>query len=323
VIIGIDVDGTLAIDAPFVAPDVIARPDQRMVRIVQSLYAAGHILCIWTCRADYIVKAWLKEHGLDYYFSHINCSPLITDSIKPNFDLLIDNAVVRWMGQDLSAMKHLLRDGQFDIPRDPNFSDRPPVPYLAGTGKAYLDMFDEHWENAWKQHKFSSARRIAFLTICSHAKPYSKSYIHSTIRQKLHEAGYLQQLDYIHVSNAGIIPSEAEMVYPFNAYDHDGADMTAEVSSYFEEKTTARMQQWFANYGEHYDTFVVYLRYGKTYRAVTSAITPTRLYACMANVRDGIQLPFAALNDPDDVLTNADNLRGLIETFKGASIVAR
>lgn len=320
-IIGIDVDGTLANGAPFSAPDVIADPDPKMVEIVKELYARGHVLCLWTCRADYIATAWLKRHDLLDYFNFINCSPLITDSIKPNFDLLIDNAVVRWAGQHKDGIFALLGPGQPNIPRDPTFSDTPPVAYLAGTGRAYIDMFEPYWVKAWDTRDFN--KRIALFTICSHAKPYSKSFIHSTIRRALHFGGYLNSVDYIHVSSAGIIPSGAEMTYPFNAYDHDGANMTPEAMEYFEKRTGERIRHWLLDYGIHYDAFVVYLRYGKTFRAVTNNLDGGRMFTVEVNQALADTGEWARLPDPDDCLTHENNLRQLLDRLRVASRVAR
>ena len=73
-VIGIDFDGTLALDAGFVAGDIVAQPDPRMVRVIRKLHEAGHMLCAWTCRADYVAEAWLERHGLRDLFTHINKS---------------------------------------------------------------------------------------------------------------------------------------------------------------------------------------------------------------------------------------------------------
>lgn len=313
-LIGIDFDGTLAIADNFVSPDVIGAPDNRFVDLLKKLHEAGHTLCTWTCRADYVVKKYLDTHDLTQYFSYINESPNVTDSVKANFDLLIDDRVFRWNGENeelILAYVAAFGHETIIIHRDPEFSDKAPVPYLAGTGRMYLEMFEEHWRDAWLKKDWVPRERIALLTICSHAKPYSKSFIHASIRQALHHANFIDLVDYIHISNAGIIPSGAEMTYPFNAYDHNGAEMTPAVAEYFEQLTHDRLMHWARQFGSYYDGFVVYLRNGKTMRAAQRALGHLHnIEFVAAKVHE--DLPFARLPDVDDCLAMDDNLEDLM-----------
>lgn len=319
-LIGIDFDGTLAIADNFVSPDVIGAPDNRFVELIKKLHEAGHTLCTWTCRADYVVKKYLDTHNLAQYFSYINESPDVTDSVKANFDLLIDDRVMLWTGTNDAAILQFAEEfGHKTIltPRDPEFSDKAPVPYLAGTGRMYLDMFEDHWREAWEKRSWDHRQRIALFTICSHAKPYSKSFIHATIRKHLWHENVLGKMDYIHISNAGVIPSGAEMTYPFNAYDHNGAEMTPAVAEYFEKLTEDRLRYWASKFASYYDGFVVYLRDGKTMRAATRALGHLHnIQFVAAKVHD--DLPFARLPDVDDCLVRVDNLEDLTVAITNA-----
>lgn len=315
-IIGIDLDGTLANDENWIAPDVIADPNPNMVNVVQALHDEGHRLYVFSCRADYIVKQWLNKHGLLRYFEGINYSPGTSDSIKPNFDYYIGDDALTWTGNNSEAILNTIRTkpnpNRFTTDRDEDFMSHQPVPYLAGTGRAYLDMFEQDWRELWRNHDTQN-KKVAFMTICSHAKPYSKSFIHTSIRHKLHTNNLLDSVDYIHISNAGIIPSSGEMVYPFNAYDHDGSQMSESIMKYFSEVLEERMKFWADNYANKYDHIVVYLRKGKTYRSTESGLfghNPIMVEAFVEPI-----LEHQALPDPDDCLTSENNLNRLTKTL--------
>lgn len=327
-VIGIDIDGTLAVHGTFTAPDEINEPNPVMVRVIRTLVDEGHVLCAWTCRADYVVQKWLKEHNLLRYFTHINKSPYITDSFKASFDVYIGDEAVSSLRDEhddiLNEVRYRLATtsnlGLNDLVRDANFSSHAPVPFLSGTGRMYIDMFERAWRDAWIAQPYNPNHTVALLTICSHAKPYSKSFIHSTIRKKLYEIGMLDAIQYAHISTAGIIPSEAEMTYPFNAYDHDGSKMTDEAKSYFSRITYLRICRWLDKYGGNYKRVVFYLRgEGKTHKAAVNAIYGFgHLNAVVigAEIGDKHYLPFAALRDVDDCLTSEANLDKLVNALK-------
>ena len=323
-VIGVDVDGTLAL-GKFIAPEILGEPNLAIIEVIKILHKEGHTLCAWSCRADYVVKAWLMEHELLHYFTYINKSPYVTDSIKPSFDIYIGDEVINSQIHPehiLSTIKATTARGDigvFDELRDRDFSSQAPVPFLAGTGRMYIDMFEELWRNVWEKHD-PKDKSIALLTICSHAKPYSKSFIHSTIRKRLYEIGMLDKIQYAHISTAGIIPSEAEMVYPFNAYDHDGSQMTEDAKQYFSERTFLRIRDWLAAFGGTYERVVFYLRgEGKTYRAAIDAALATgavNVIVVGADMGEEHYLPFAALRDTDDCLTSGANLNKLLVSLK-------
>lgn len=327
-VIGIDIDGTLAAHCAFVAPDVIGEPNPVMVRVIRTLVDEGHLLCAWTCRADYVTEKWLKQHNLRQYFKYINQSPYITDSLKASFDVYIGDEAVTSLRDDhidiLNEVRFRLATtsnlGLNDLARDHNFSSHAPVPFLAGTGRMYIDMFEQAWRDAWENQPYDKSRTIALLTICSHAKPYSKSFIHAVIRKKLYEIGMLNAIQYAHISTAGIIPSSAEMTYPFNAYDHDGSQMTDEAKEHFSETTYLRICRWLSHYGGDYKKIVFYLRgEGKTHTAAVKAVDSVRMIDVTivgAEIGDEHYLPFAALRDVDDCLTSDTNLNKLVNALK-------
>lgn len=181
----------------------------------------------------------------------------------------------------------------------------------------YIDMFEQAWRDAWTL-AMPCGKPTALLTICSHAKPYSKSFIHSTIRKQLHDIRVLDSTMYAHISTAGIIPSDAEMTYPFNAYDHDGSQMTEEAKRYFSEITYKRIWDWLQLYSNDFEKVIFYLRgEGKTFNAAASAVADTAITNAVVIGADMnvLELPWAALPDVDDCLTSDKNLTRLCSAY--------
>jgi hypothetical protein len=332
-VIGIDIDGTLAGPGHYwEGGDYIAPPNPKMAALVAELAQRGHVLCAWTCRADYVVRKWLVSHHLMQYFQMINESPYPSESGKASFDFYIGDEAIRWEDNPqpiLYMIETLSKDkGPADFERDVAFSSHNPKQYLSGVGKAYVDMFEDKWKAAWGRHH-QQGRRIAFMTICSHAKPYSKSFIHTSIRAALFKDGWLDACDYIHISNAGIIPASAEMDYPFNAYDWNGDLCTPAVKEYHIEAIKRRFTEWLVMKDQAYDQIVVYLREGgNTIGAVRKAVelykdsdeirrwsAPVTVVAAQAGEDHYPQ--FVHTRDPDDCLTSAENLHNLTKTIRG------
>src|SRR5262245_31160939 len=102
----------------------------------------------------------------------------------------------------------------------------------------------------------------------------NQSYLHYRIRYWLHRMRVLGQMDYIHVSSAGIIPFLCVNWYPFNAYDWNNAMADAETLSYMRGRIADHFDRF--NARKHYSRRIVYLRGGSnTARALetTSAIS--------------------------------------------------
>lgn len=313
-VIGIDLDNTLARYTQWQGGEYVGQPDASMVQVLTSLFGTGHTICMWTTRPDYIVERWLKRHNLQKFVHHINCSPYPTESGKASFDFYIGDDAVRWNGEPLEVLALIAANakpsGSFD--REAMFSSSNPALYLGGVGRAYVDMFEPHWQRAWIEHD-RKGKPIAFLTICSHAKPYSKSFIHSSIRRKLYECAMLDDCDYIHISNAGIVPASAEMAYPFNAYDWNGDLCSPEVRAYHMEAIERRLRQWLEIYGGTYQRVVVYLRgNGNTCQVVQKVWQDFQFVEIISAAWDEIQYPpFVEVRDIDDCLTSTENLQRL------------
>lgn len=321
-IIGIDIDGTLAGFGEWKGGEHIAAPNPEMEHVVRQLNKRGHSLYAWTTRPDYIVRAWLQEHKLLPLFDGINCSPYPTESGKASFDFYIGDDAVRWTGDNTDDILRLIGVPGFDdgrkFEREVAFSDQNPKLYLQGVGRAYVDQFEQEWRDAWDRHHFG--KPVAFLTICSHAKPYSKSFIHGSIRKRLHSEGVLHLCDYIHISNAGIIPSDAEEGHPFCAYDWNGEHCTEEVREYHKAALRRRLAEWFELYRRNYVDVIVYLRGGgNTHGCVEDVMEAQGLTFPLVGARNAPEdrAPFVLSPDPDDCLTSDFNLNLLMKSFEG------
>jgi hypothetical protein len=319
-VIGIDVDHTLARFPGWQGGDVIGDPDPVLVEVVKTLHNEGHTICLWSCRADYVLHQWTVRHGLFEFITHINHSPYPSDSIKQSFDFYIGDEALSWPANPDVLLSRIRRASQGDgrEHRDAFFSSHNPRPYLSGVGQAYVDMFEEAWMQAWCEHRITGD--LAFLTICSHAKPYSKSYIHTRIRECLYECGVFSRADYIHISNAGIVPASAEMTYPFNAYDWNGELCTPEVTAYHKAAIRRRFSFWLQTYGKRYRDIVIYLRgNGNTCgvaRSVIEGASYPSVKLVQADAGDEHYPPFTYTRDVDDCLTSRLNLQRLANTLE-------
>jgi hypothetical protein len=310
-VIGIDVDGTLAPESG--DPSFIAPPYSTTKRLLAILKATGYVVCIWSCRPTYMIKRWLCENSLDKFVYYVNESPLPADDRKLLFHVYIGNDALRYCGEDhIPDLLAELRSRYYPDygARDTEFCDQTPHLMLRGTGHRFLQEFSEHWKTLWE----FSHKKICLLTICSHAKPYSKSYIHLSIRKALYEAGLLEPfLQYAHISNAGIVPTEAGLDYPYNSYDWDNSTAGETVVTALRKKMTDDLSEWYKLFGIHYSKIVVYLRApGNTSEAASIALNGKASFVFVKKE----DLPYAFPSDPDDCLTIERNLENLTKTIK-------
>jgi len=98
---------------------------------------------------------------------------------------------------------------------------------------------------------YEPQHEIVVLTVCSWAKPYSQSWIHTEIRR---------QLNYVHVSNAGVVPHEFERVYPFTAYDWNNAYMEPAMAKPLRKMIDERFKAFWSSFGTHWNYVVPYFR---------------------------------------------------------------
>lgn len=312
-VIGIDIDGTLAEYSGFGNP--IGDLKTGAAEFLTELSRSGWIVCLWSCRPNYEISDWIEKIEIAMLIDYINTSPLPTDSIKPNFNVYLGDEAVTFDGI-YKMPKDYFYWGKEDNVRDINRSSENLIPYYKGTGETFLRHFEKLFRELWVGKTIT--KPIAFLTICSHAKPYSKSYIHSKIREHLFLNGSLDEIDYIHISSAGIIPHEHSLTTPFDSYDWDNSKASPEVRKMLRRTLVKRLQWWLKEYGSQYKKIVVYLRKQGSTLSATREVLESRVtclnitpYTIVEADELDFGLPWLIHQDPDNCLTTQSNLQRL------------
>ncbi len=310
-VIGVDVDGTLTDYKQWAGVDHIDSPLPGAVEFIATLRRNGWTVCLWSTRAEVYLREWAKRYGI--VADHFNESPLPTDSGKQSFDLYLGDEALRFSGDFAESLAQIEQIGHSRHwgPADTFVrwfadSDRNPEVYYRGTGQLYLDVFNGLTEQLWKDR---APKEIALLTICSHAKPYSKSWIHSEIKRHLHRSG-IAPLDYIHISSAGIIPADAcHSPSIVNRYDWDGSQVQLdEVKDMLRRYITRRLKAWYEIIGHRYAERYLYLRpSGNTMKAVQDSNVPVVIVP-VVELRSP---PWQDFPDADDCLADFVNLNML------------
>ena len=178
--------------------------------------------------------------------------------------------------------------------------------YYKGTGQDFLTPFENEWPKLWESRV---NRPVCLLTTCSHAKPYSKSYIHTEIRKTILGLRDAALIDIVHVSSAGLIPSECDDVYPFNSYDWNDLEANSEQLMDYARVVPGRLAKW---------------RELTDYQAIFSYFNPDD----WNNVLVGLTLPevihvpvtrdtdsWHSQPDVDNCLTHSSNLESLTQSL--------
>lgn len=190
--------------------------------------------------------------------------------------------------------------------------------YIVGTGAECVNYFDKYWSEPWRNPDIGAGKKVALLTICSHAKPYGKSHIHALIRKALHEAGELKNVHYIHLSSAGVVPEEVDCDVPFAAYDWNVAEATPFDIEYHIKKLTQRLSYWCVTVGPRYNKIVFYVRPdGHTRCAINNVVEHVPNAVVVEPEPLTTPLPYMRLHDVDDMLTSPCNTQKLIAAIKG------
>jgi len=186
--------------------------------------------------------------------------------------------------------------------------------YLQGVGPHFIDHPD--WialEDAIAD-TYRMQHSAAFFTICSHAKPYSKSAIHDRIREALYNADVLDRVDYIHISSAGIIPAEAEMWATHYDWNNACIDIDDELTYLLLRRRIQERLSRFL-YRFPYGRCFFYLRpESNTWHAVKARLDQSTLTPSFQNVfiAEPVSSPtkrsWRLHDDPDDVLVEPTTL---------------
>ena len=197
------------------------------------------------------------------------------------------------------------------------------LPYVRGVGADVLEWFRPYADIVLTNiGEFDQDRSVALLTACSYAKPYSMSWIHYGIRKALYEAGLLDQIEYWHLSSAGLIPSCLEEVAPFCCYDWNNDQASVQDLKELRETLGAYFASWMSRYAIPFNkTVVTYFRSGSnTQRAIAGASESSRAVMILAaddpppEMLKPITLN-GAYQDPDCALLCVSGLQALIQVL--------
>lgn len=312
-VIGIDVEGTLA--PAFIAVDKIGPISIIGYSVLQKFKQDGHVVCLFSCKPKYLLEQWVIENNLGQLVDFCNESPIPTDGEKPCFDIYIGDEAMSW--DQICEMPDywcnyittgLTTPTRYE--RDTNFCDRPLKLFYQGTGRMFMQMFKDHWKQFWPTSK---KHDVAFLTTCSHAKPYGKSYIHATIREYLYTLDVLHRVDYVHISGAGVTPTENGYQYPYNAYDGDYSQATTEIRNALRDKIAEDLRYWYNTVGKDYEHIFIYLRNPSlTLGAVSHSILDHKNVTLINASEEVLPWLTEENHDPDNGLVHIKNLNKLM-----------
>jgi len=116
------------------------------------------------------------------------------------------------------------------------------VTYFRGTGPLYCDALEFQIANKAILDTYVPRHSVALFTVCSWAKPFDASFIHYLLKSELQNQKMLDQVDYIHVSSAGVIPCEYEHWEPFVNYDWNNQTATPASLRLLQKRIEQRLQ---------------------------------------------------------------------------------
>ncbi len=134
--------------------------------------------------------------------------------------------------------------------------------YIRGVGLDYLlhPAFVEGFSRILAEYRPPRGRLLLFLP-CSYGKPYSQSFIHYAMRRALWEAGLLDKVHEVMLTNAGVVPRELDEHWPYAAYDWNPAYETPEVKRCYRAVLRDRIIAYLEAFRGYYRGVAAYLRW--------------------------------------------------------------
>jgi len=157
----------------------------------------------------------------------------------------------------------------------PKFPEQIKEP-LRGVGEEYLTHpHFEVWQDYLQRwYRPPEDKDILLFLPCSYTKPYSRSTTHRGIIETLKKTDKYGRIHQVMLSNTGVIPREFENMYPFNAYDWDEKQETAEIKKRYIEVTKKRITGYLTAHKNSYKKVTCFLKYGsESYQALDMACT--------------------------------------------------
>ena len=331
-IVAIDFDGTIAQYLGWRGPHELGDPIKGVSSFLRGLKEAGHIVCIWTTRPAYKIRQWLEYEGLDGLVDYINATPHSKDEWKIGSDCYVGDDAIPFDGNWEGMLEKVLNftkhwEQSREVPQgfredwnkqEVQWSSQDPRLHYGGVGQYQLEVFEEHFQRLLDTWQVNPEKTV-LLTLCSWAKPYFTGYIWYVLRKELSETGYLDRLEHVHLSSAGVIPHSRCDEYPFAHYDWDNSKASPEVVTLLCETMTRRLDEWYHKVGFRYKQIVVYMRDpSNTIKSVRSSALMTcgKCTIVGASIEDsGVMEVREGLHkfDPDDYLLTEWNMSRLTD----------
>ena len=134
--------------------------------------------------------------------------------------------------------------------------------FFKGVGKNFTDneVFNKAHNKILSIYN-PSKKKVAFFTVCSWGKPYRQSYIHYMIIRELIKNDFLNKIEIIVLTNAGVIPYEFTDEYPYFAYDWDPNLETPKIKDIYMHALKKRLKEFIDQKAKYFTKFCCYLRH--------------------------------------------------------------
>jgi len=104
--IAVDFDGVLASYNGWKGFDVLGRPDAYIITLLHDLHQEGWKIIIFTTRQDTpTLREWLKIYEVPFNEINRNSDNPECTSIKPIYDIILDDRAINYHGQNVSEIK--------------------------------------------------------------------------------------------------------------------------------------------------------------------------------------------------------------------------
>ena len=190
------------------------------------------------------------------------------------------------------------------------------IVFLEGVGKNFLEHeYFEKWHEYICKEYSPPKRPIALFIPCYWGKPYDQSYIFKEIEKNVLNILKPDEVHFIVISSAGVVPREFWHETVFKAYDWDPNFETEEIKEQYVKVTTQRLKNYFQAYKENYKIFASYLRLNsESFKSLQQAIKDFNIHLYFSpTIETQAELQQIKFEDVDLLLIQPEALQDLNE----------
>ncbi|MFQ6051205.1 MAG: DUF5591 domain-containing protein [Candidatus Hydrothermarchaeota archaeon] len=135
--------------------------------------------------------------------------------------------------------------------------------FIRGVGEEVFShpAFEEWHEFFIKEYK-PPARKILLFHNCTWGKPYHEAWIFREMEKSVYEVLDPNEVHFVVLSSAGVIPREYWDYWPFCSYDSDPWQFTPEDRKAFIRINSKRVENYLSKHSESYKCMVAYFPLG-------------------------------------------------------------